>query len=166
MSYGEYDPVLFRKSACGRLASVSGKPLDCFIAREELQAENGDRVLASWENGAAAAVERKIGKGTWIHLGFLPGAAAARSSSAVFLESMKHYWQPEFQADQYSLSPELMAFCASLFPAEMNARRIYADRIGVETALFESGKNGAVILSNWHSNARTTVRVFLPRGIW
>ncbi len=166
MSYGEYDPVLFRKSACGRLTSVSGKPLDCFIAREELLAENGDRVLASWENGAAAAVERKIGKGTWIHLGFLPGAAAARSSSAVFLESMKHYWQPELQADQYSLAPELMAFCTSLFPEEMNARRIYADRIGIETALFENGKKGAVILSDWHSSGRKTVRVFLPRGVW
>ena len=59
-----------------------------------------------------------------------------------------------------------MAFCASLFPEEMNARRIYADRIGIETALLENGKNGAVILSDWHSSGRKTVRVFLPRGVW
>ena len=164
MHYGEYNPDLFDKAKAVGIVEQNGTKIKCVIAREDLAAEG--TILAKWDNGSTAAAERKVGKGCWTHLGYLPGPSLARSASEVFQESMKHYWEQEKQADQCEFAPELLTLLPSLLKEETAARQISVNRPGVTASLFVHHKKGAVILADFGSKETKKVQVHLPGGRW
>jgi hypothetical protein len=158
VDYGEFEPKLYSMAPVGTVDFRTTK-IEPAVAREELQIP-GAEILAYWENGKAATIQKTVGKGCWTHVGFLPGTALARSASEAFLKSLKTRLGNE-QHDQCEFSPALIAFYGELCPEAMEERSVTVSRKGVDAASFELPDRAAVLLADYTSSKEKTVSVEL-----
>lgn len=158
LDYGEFDSKLYSLAPTGTVDWHKTR-LEPVVAREELHIA-GAEILASWENGNPAVIQKIIGKGHWTHVGFLPGTALARSASESFLKSLKTRYGSE-QHDQCEFSPALIAFYGDLCPEAIAERPVVVSRKGVDAASFELPQRAAVLLADYTSPVEKTVSVEL-----
>ncbi len=118
--------------------------------RERLEAP-GSRLLARFNDGGAAAIEKSVGTGVVIRIASLPGVALARTATPAFTDPVVH--------DQRDYDPRLIDLL--LYPVERAGiePELSVSAVGVDATWYELDGRAVVLMADYRATRGKTVDV-------